>query len=1164
MRPISLKIKGLNSFNEEQFIDFDKLTDRGFFGIFGPTGSGKSTVLDGITLALYGAVSRNSSNLINTNCDSLAVSFEFQISGAEVKRYRVDRELKRDKKTGSPKSGKCKLVDITSHEANVLADMVTEVNNTCKEIIGLSLDDFTRTVVLPQGKFSEFLKLEGKARREMLERLFNLQKYGDDLARKLGSEISREKTENSVLLGELKGYEDISEDKLKLKEEEHSDAKGNLNKATEDFKVIEKNYEEGEKLWNLQMELQGYKEEENKLRGRSEDVENHKKTVKLGEASAKVMPYIEAHEGTLKEIEASTEELSKLKLRHENLSNLKDSVQKSWNLWREKKDSELPVLKVKEAKVKDAIAEQKNLSLLQEEIDRLRVNIKAIEENEKKNQDDIKVMGSRILKGVDVVKEAEDKFEALKIDSGLKERVQQGIRASEKSNDLSVMVTNNKTKINKLEKEIEEGNTKEKLAIEDFNSKIQLLSTKKESLEELIKGCPGEQTDLLILQRKLSESKDKCKRYEEAFKESEESKEGIIKLETSITKNCKDKKELEIIIEELRAKVKEIQVETLAHSLREALNGGEVCPVCGSMEHHKENIKHVESIDESEIEKELLAKEKVLKQIEMDITRGETNLLTLQEKVKVRAGEIENLGEDFKNSSLEDLEKNFNTLSEELKKYAIHKEAIEVAINKLNQETVTLEGKINTIKSVVVENSKQLNEVSEEYKKNTLEFEESKKILLALKESTGVENFIEKNQEILKLEKEREELEINIKKYRNGLEKLTSDKELLQVGLNGVRENLAKERSSLVEKEKSREEKLIQIKNKVGEETNLIALLKAVEEEIVKIEAAFSKCEKDKVEIEEEFKICNEVLIKIMGKVSELEKRVIIEKANEENNLKLEGFETVEEVKKYNISKEKIKQLKEIVEEYNDNLSKLMGTMENLIKKIDNREITEEVWIKIKEDKTAKEVEIKSLNETKIKVEEEVNFIKRKLLELKGLLKKKEKLEHKLALLSDLEKLFKGKKFVEFVATTRLKYVSIEASKRLKEITSGNYGLEVDDNGKFIIRDYKNGGAERDATTLSGGETFLTSLALALALSAEIQLKGTAPLELFFLDEGFGTLDDNLLEVVMNSLEKIHNDKLKIGIISHVESIKNRVPVKLILTPAESGKGGSKVRIERS
>ena len=249
---------------------------------------------------------------------------------------------------------------------------------------------------------------------------------------------------------------------------------------------------------------------------------------------------------------------------------------------------------------------------------------------------------------------------------------------------------------------------------------------------------------------------------------------------------------------------------------------------------------------------------------------------------------------------------------------------------------------------------------------------------------------------------------------------------------------------------------------------------------------------------------------------------------------------------------------------YNNDLAKIKGAIESVSQKINNRKLAKEEWIEIQNKKEEKESQVKELEEVKIKLQEEVKLIKEKLLEQMDLLKEKEKLDHKLALLNDLDKLFKGKKFVEFVAATRLKYVSLEASRKLKEVTNGNYGLEVDEDGKFIIRDYKNGGAGRDASTLSGGETFLASLALALALSAEIQLKGTAPLELFFLDEGFGTLDDNLLEVVMSSLERIHNDKLKVGIISHVESIKNRVPVKLLVTPAQAGMGGSKVKIERS
>ena len=113
------------------------------------------------------------------------------------------------------------------------------------------------------------------------------------------------------------------------------------------------------------------------------------------------------------------------------------------------------------------------------------------------------------------------------------------------------------------------------------------------------------------------------------------------------------------------------------------------------------------------------------------------------------------------------------------------------------------------------------------------------------------------------------------------------------------------------------------------------------------------------------------------------------------------------------------------------------------------------------------------------------------------------------------------------------------------------------------MRDNFNGGERRSIDTLSGGETFLTSLSLALALSSQIQLKGSAPLEFFFLDEGFGSLDSELLEIVIESLERLHSNNLSVGIISHVEELKNRVPVKLIVSSSEAGVG-SQVKIEYS
>src|SRR5699024_4464578 len=149
--------------------------------------------------------------------------------------------------------------------------------------------------------------------------------------------------------------------------------------------------------------------------------------------------------------------------------------------------------------------------------------------------------------------------------------------------------------------------------------------------------------------------------------------------------------------------------------------------------------------------------------------------------------------------------------------------------------------------------------------------------------------------------------------------------------------------------------------------------------------------------------------------------------------------------------------------------------------------------------------------------------------------------------------------FVEFVAEEQLIQVSRDASARLGELTRQRYALEVDSTGGFLIRDNANGGVKRPVSTLSGGETCLTSLALALALSAQIQLRGKYPLEFFFLDEGFGSLDGELLETVISSLERLRLDRLSVGVISHVPELRTRLPRRLIIHPASPGGAGSTV-----
>lgn len=178
-----------------------------------------------------------------------------------------------------------------------------------------------------------------------------------------------------------------------------------------------------------------------------------------------------------------------------------------------------------------------------------------------------------------------------------------------------------------------------------------------------------------------------------------------------------------------------------------------------------------------------------------------------------------------------------------------------------------------------------------------------------------------------------------------------------------------------------------------------------------------------------------------------------------------------------------------------------------------------------------------------------------KYLEFEAELKEKEK---KKKLCEELHKLLKANKFLEFIASEYLQEICLRASKILLSLTAGRYFLRYDK--EFKVGDNLEGGNFRAVKTLSGGETFLVSLSLALSLSGEICLRSRRSMEFFFLDEGFGTLDGKLVDTVMDVLTKLSKD-FAVGLISHVEELKHRIENKILVTGANEHHG-SQIKIE--
>jgi exonuclease SbcC len=154
----------------------------------------------------------------------------------------------------------------------------------------------------------------------------------------------------------------------------------------------------------------------------------------------------------------------------------------------------------------------------------------------------------------------------------------------------------------------------------------------------------------------------------------------------------------------------------------------------------------------------------------------------------------------------------------------------------------------------------------------------------------------------------------------------------------------------------------------------------------------------------------------------------------------------------------------------------------------------------------------------------------------------------------------RSERFQAFVLDESFRELAKGGSTRLMSL-SGRYTFEYRDDSFYVV-DHDNAGEQRSADTLSGGETFLASLALALELSEQVQSAAAAvPLDSLFIDEGFGTLDPEALETVAGAIEGLPLGGRTVGIITHVPELAARLPARVIV---EKRADGSRLRVEES
>lgn len=215
MIPVKLELQGLYSYKQKQTINFEQLTAAGLFGIFGAVGSGKSSILEAIMLSLYGnterlAVRGEKTSMVNLQSDFLSISFEFKAGKNNSETYKATYISKRNKKN---------FEDIRPAEHNFYhktPEGWSPIALDGEKLVGMKMEHFRQTVIIPQGKFRDFIEQKPLARAEMMKELFGLERF--DLSAQTAGLFKKNNVEKIQLQTRLQNLEEVNSESLHERE----------------------------------------------------------------------------------------------------------------------------------------------------------------------------------------------------------------------------------------------------------------------------------------------------------------------------------------------------------------------------------------------------------------------------------------------------------------------------------------------------------------------------------------------------------------------------------------------------------------------------------------------------------------------------------------------------------------------------------------------------------------------------------------------------------------------------------------------------------------------------------------------------------------------------------------------------------------------------------
>lgn len=1190
MKILSIRIKNLASLSDEHFIDFESapLAHAGLIAIVGKTGAGKSTILDAMCLALFNRVPRlkdsdgklkdvdGSELLTNSPLTVLRRGTghgfaELCFIAQDQKRYLARWEIKRARENPNGK-----LQSVQRHlkcltDGVVLADKAKAVDEKVKQITQLSFEQFTRAVLLAQSEVTAFLKARDSERGELLEYLTNSSIFAKigELAFRKTADIAKQRKQLEEFLGHI---EILSDEEIAAFTEQYQQAQENYQKLEQQKNVLDKQQQWFERKAKLELEVQTKQQQFQNQQNQHQQLAGEREQLKRLEVFSEIRPQVFQQTQNLQTLQQLEPQIQQAQIKFNDLVQIFETGQKQYQLaeqelkqtldFEQQHQSALNQVRqsiqertfiadeYKKCKEKRNVLEQK-LNPLQQQQNTVQQQIEQLQQNQIHLQQQLTQTGQYAV-----------------LDKGLSAHLHQLGQFIQNYEAIEQQLGNPtlaRQKLSEAKSELEQL-TASVGTVEQIEVKLEQQRKAKEQKLAQITQLDLIQQKIKIYHELYAELQQFTEKHSQASAQEQQLKTVCQLAEQDYQTAKTEREKLQHILQQQRL----LHTENI-EQLRANLKEGEACLVCGS-------THHPYRVDDSTVSKALFDLQQqqeqqavALEQTKFNAWQNQQQTLTqcraeleqVQKYLSQLKAKQANLQQDLvQQLSLNQLQIDIAQSSEQILQTLNElRQAAQIAISSFDSENLRLTQAIKQQNQLVqhVQRSESLLNTAQQWQQQV------QHIVQCLSESeqhawqqsssqTAKQTWSMLDARAKQLEQQ-EQLSQRFEQQQQELKMLAANLEQMIKQINEIDQNL----KDITLKGQQNNERAVSLIQQMTGLSDLKPHDWLIEHDAKRqhqqtaYHASKQRFEQTRQHFEQQKQALDQ--LKHQHQHTEQHQQQINAQIqnwlNEHSGFQAQDFTALIQINSAQEQdiRNRLNQAERLLSEASSALKTMQEQLSDHLQTQPNIEF-EKLLNLIQENITELKAQLEVRDQLKLKLElHQQNLAKQQ--QYAEQIQNIQQEEHRWSKISGLIGDAKGKEFRDYAQQYHLDILVEHANQQLAMLSQRYTLKRLDQSLSLAIIDHDMDGEMRSVSSLSGGESFLTALALSLAIAN--MASGSMKIESLFIDEGFGTLDASSLHMVMNALDQLQNQGRQVVLISHIQEMHERIPVQIQVKPLGAG-----------